>query len=213
MKSSKQRVIFGSAAPRLDTLEQAQPIRQHRKRTEELKHKKAKPSRAQRDFRRFAKIVGSFVYIVVLSAVVVTSHAQVTVTGYELDRAQNRLEELRNENRALEAKAASLASLQHIEEVAIAELGMTIPTTFRPIQIELNNVELEALPEEENPESFHSVKVALKPSEQQPRTLSLTRQASLPRVDLKSYLHNGVRSLYAWFAAEDSTMTANRTPK
>ena len=155
---------------------------------------------AQRDFRSFLKYTLIAAYFVILGSVVVTGNARVAMLGYTIEQAQRTLEEIRQENRSLDAQIAQLDSLHRVEEIAIHQLGMEVPESYRPIQVELNPVEPTNAAARTASVPVKSATIALKPVEKEAGRLQVAGVFDW-ELDFAGILRDMEKSILNWFAA------------
>ncbi len=74
------------------------------------------------------------VLILVLAFLLTAKHAQIDSVGYEIIALKKQQQALVLENHALQARVDQLNSLDHIEYIAVARLGMQKPETAEGVQ-------------------------------------------------------------------------------
>lgn len=77
----------------------------------------------------------------VMAVMVAYYYAQVAYVGYKIDSLQRNLAELRLESHGLEQEITKITSLEHIEYLAVSQLGMIRPDSDHVVLVSSQNAQ------------------------------------------------------------------------
>lgn len=67
----------------------------------------------------------SVIFVVVLASIVISGYAQISELNYSIQKSENSIEQINNDNEDLQIKIAELSSPERIINIAQNELGMS----------------------------------------------------------------------------------------